>query len=439
VVAALAPRALAADDLPADLIIDCHPHIYGDDETKYPTIEKPYRPPAGSGTVEQLRREALQIMTEGRPVGVKFVTAVHTSTFYGWDNRFTADAARDNQDFMVGICTLNPDDPASPTTLEEYVKSYNVRGMRSVAAKSGKLDDPGVDVLWTTAERLGIVINVLTTVEKRGEIEALVRRHPKLRVVIDHCLYIAAGPKLEPTVEAMRALAKFPNTHAKLSFIPAGSAEEYPCRDMHDPCREVIKAFGPERCIWGSCFPCDLWCPKVTYAQHLNLFTHELGLDEKVRRAILGETPQRLWFPELGGKKEGVPELNEEWNILMEGYGGTPHDRTWFRVALSADGSMHVGRSRRLWYRRLFHGKLTEDERQRFYKATDQIIKGYQPGRSVGKTEDGWKWSLEISSPKSTAQVRYSAMSWLAAGDPRFDELGKIVNGKLKGGEKFPE
>jgi predicted TIM-barrel fold metal-dependent hydrolase len=197
---------------------------------------------------------------------------------------------------MVGICTLNPDDPASPRTLEEYVKSSSVRGMRSVAAKSGKLDDPGVDALWTTAERLGIVINVLTTVEKRAEIETLVRRHPNLRVVIDHCLYIAAGPKLEPTVEAMLALAKFPNTYAKLSFIPAGSAEEYPCRDMHDPCREVIKAFGPERCVWGSCFPCDLWCPKVTYAQHLKILTNELGLDAKAQQLILGETPKRLWF-----------------------------------------------------------------------------------------------------------------------------------------------
>jgi predicted TIM-barrel fold metal-dependent hydrolase len=289
VVAALSPRDLAADEPPTGLIIDCHPHIYGIDEKQYPTIEKPYRPPAGSGTVEQLRREA-------KKAGVKFVTAVHTSTFYGWDNRFTADAARDNKDFVVGICTLNPDDPASSRTLEEYVKSSNVRGMRSVAAKSGKLDDPGVDVLWTTAERLGIVINVLTTVEKRGEVEALVGRHPKLRVVIDHCLYIAAGPKLGPTVEAMRALAKFPNAYAKLSFIPAGSAEEYPCRDMHDPCREVIKAFGPERCVWGSCFPCDLWCPKVTYAQHLKIFTNELGLDAKTQRLIFGETPKRLWF-----------------------------------------------------------------------------------------------------------------------------------------------
>ena len=42
----------------------------------------------------------------------------------------------------------------------------------------------------------------------------------------------------------MLALAKLPNVHAKLTFIPTGTAEEYPCRDMHPACLKVIEAFG---------------------------------------------------------------------------------------------------------------------------------------------------------------------------------------------------
>jgi len=269
--------------------IDCHAHIYGEDEQKYPTIEKPYRPPAGTGTVAHLK-------TVMRDNGIKYATAIHTSTFYRWDNRFTTDASRDNREFMAGVCTLNPDDPASPGLLEEYAKSYNVRGMRSIPAMNGRLDDPGVAALWRTAEEQGIVINVLVNADRRGEIETLVARHPKLRVVIDHCLNVKAGPELETTVNTMLALAALPTLYAKLSFIPTGSAEEYPCRDMHEPCRQIIEAYGPNRCVWGSDFPCELWCPKVTYAQHLRIFTHELGLDGKARRAILWETPRGLWF-----------------------------------------------------------------------------------------------------------------------------------------------
>lgn len=289
--AGIANRGGSEGEKPGEstLIIDCHAHIYGEDERNYPTIDKPYRPPQGKGTIEHLRRE-IQL------AGVRYVTAVQTSSFYGWDNRFTVDSARAHSDFMVGVCTLDPDDPNSARLLEKYVNQYRVRGMRSIPAKSGRLDDPGVEKLWQRADQLGIVINVLAGRDKRSEIEALVRRHPGLRVVIDHCLNLKAGPELEPTLKDVVALARWPTVHAKLTFIPTGSAEGYPCRDMHDACRKVIRAFGPKRCLWGSDFPCELWCPKVTYAQHLTIFTHELGLDESTKKAVLGETARRLWF-----------------------------------------------------------------------------------------------------------------------------------------------
>lgn len=292
---ALAAAALASRSLPADaadddlLIIDCHAHIYSEDEKKYPVIEKPYRPPAGKGTIAHLR-ETLKAN------GVRYATAIHTSTFYRWDNRFTADASRDNRDVIVGVCTLNPDDPASPALLEKYVREYNIRGMRSIPALSGKLDDPGVDALWGMAEKLGIVINLLVNRDKRAEIEELCARHPKLRVVIDHCLNLQAGNGMLATLNAMFALAKIPTMHAKLSFLSTGSAEAYPFRDLHAACKEIIKAYGPERCVWGSDFPCELWTPKSTYAQNLRILTHELGLDAEAKKQILGETAKRLWF-----------------------------------------------------------------------------------------------------------------------------------------------
>ncbi len=287
---AMQPKIALADDSDESmLIIDCHAHIYGEDEQRYPTISDPYRPPTGKGTIRHLRREM-------QAAGVQKVTAIQTSTFYRWDNRFTVDSAKAHKGFMVGVCTLNPDDPASSALLEQYVRESNVRGLRSIAAASGRLDDPGVDALWATAERLGIVINVLVGRDKRSQIETLVGRHPRLRVVIDHCLNLKAGSTLAPTLADMLALAKHPTIHAKLSFIPTGSAEDYPCRDMHAACRTVIEEFGPDRCVWGSDFPCELWCPKVTYRQHLDIFRHELGLGRDAQRAVLGETASRLWF-----------------------------------------------------------------------------------------------------------------------------------------------
>ena len=62
---------------------------------------------------------------------------------------------------------------------------------------------------------------------------------------------------------------------------------------------KIINTYGSERCVWGSNFPNVLWTPKMTYGQHLKIFTEVLPLAEKDRRNVLGETAQRLWFPKL--------------------------------------------------------------------------------------------------------------------------------------------
>jgi hypothetical protein len=103
-------------------------------------LEKPYRPPAGKGTVSHL-------LGEMRMNRVSLATAIQTTTFYNWDNRFLADTSKRHNDVLAGVCTLNPDDTTSPRALERLVREFNVRGLRSYSAKSGRFDDPGVDAL----------------------------------------------------------------------------------------------------------------------------------------------------------------------------------------------------------------------------------------------------------------------------------------------------
>jgi len=274
------------------LILDTHAHIYSPDEKRYPPIDKPFRPPAGKGSLEHLRRES-------QANGVTGVCAIQTSTFYRFDNRYICDSSKANPGWVAGVCTLDPDDPHSPGLLEQYVREYGLRGMRSIPAKDGRLDHPGVRALWKTALDQGIVINVLINRDKAAEAGKMLRDFARLPVVLDHCLNLKVGTELEPTLAEVLRLSRHKNLHAKLSFLPTGSATGYPCADIHATCLKVIDAFGPERSIWGSDFPCELWTPKVTYAEHLKIFTTDLPLKEAARRAILGETARRLWFPKL--------------------------------------------------------------------------------------------------------------------------------------------
>ena len=271
------------------LIVDTHAHIYSPDETKYPPRDKPLRPPGGKASLEDLREVC-------RHREVDAICAIQTSTFYRFDNRYIRDSSKANPGWVAGVCTLDPDDPRSPGLLRQYVREYGLRGMRSIPARDGRLTHPGVEALWRAAQELGIVINVLVSRDKADQVEQMLAGFPELWVVLDHCLNLKAGPELEATLAAVLRLARFPNLHAKLTFIPTGSAGGYPCADMHDACMRVVEAFRPERCVWGSDFPNHLWTPKVSYAEHLRIFLMDLPLSDRDRAEILGGTANRLWF-----------------------------------------------------------------------------------------------------------------------------------------------
>lgn len=271
------------------LIIDTHAHIYAENDSQYPAIDNPTRPPANTGSLSTLAA----LSNEHQIAAACLIQPI---SFYGWNNSFVRDVASSRPRHLATVCALDPDDDASADLLTRYVTDDGIRGLRTTAAASGRLDRPGVRALWETAEKLGTVVNVSVAADNVDDLARLVEAFPQLPVVIDHCLLPKAGHELAGTIAAMVRLARFPNTYAKLSFLPIGSAEEYPYRDMHEPCAAIIAAYGPDRCVWGNCFPCELWSPKSDYAQNLRLFTHEMDLPPEARASILGRTAHALWF-----------------------------------------------------------------------------------------------------------------------------------------------
>lgn len=269
--------------------MDAHAHVYSTDEARYPPVDNPLRPPPGKGTLENLRREM-------RENGVASAVIVQVSTFYRWDNRFVCDVARANLDSLRGVVTLDPEDKASPEMLAMFVGDSGIRGLRTVPPIDGKYDTAGTRRLWSKAHDLGIPVNALAWEGMVDDLGRLIRDYPDLQIVLDHCLNIKAGGSHDKTKSQVLAFTSSPNVFAKLTFIPTGSAQPYPCKDLWETCKEIVQAYGAERCLWGSDFPCELWCPGVSYGQHLSLFADYLELTGAERRAILGETSRRLWF-----------------------------------------------------------------------------------------------------------------------------------------------
>jgi predicted TIM-barrel fold metal-dependent hydrolase len=276
------------------LIIDCHAHIYSPDEKRYPPKDNPLRVPGGKASIDDLR-------TTSVANGVAAVRAVQTVSFYNYDNRYLCDATRANPNWVAGVCTLDPDDPHSPGLMEQFVRDYGVKTLRSVPGnKQTTFDHEGVRMLWKTCADVGATVDIfLMRVEWVAGAEKLLQAFPNVIVGFDHCLDLKPGVLYERTLGEVLRLSKYKNLYAKVDFISTGTEVGYPGSDLHDAALKIIDTYGPERCLWGSNFPNVLWTPKLTYAQHLSIFTRELPLKENARAQVLGETARRLWFPFL--------------------------------------------------------------------------------------------------------------------------------------------
>jgi L-fuconolactonase len=115
------------------------------------------------------------------------------------------------------------------------------------------LTDGTADWLWPEAERHGVPVMVHAP-ERLPVIGEIAERHPGLTLIVDH-MGFARATRDDETIEGaqrMAALARHPNVFVKVSALPCFSSEPYPFRNLAEPLRRVIGAFGPRRSFWGS-------------------------------------------------------------------------------------------------------------------------------------------------------------------------------------------
>jgi L-fuconolactonase len=158
------------------------------------------------------------------------------------------------------------------------------------------LDDPISTPLWQRAGDLRLTVDINTSHPEYGAVENRIREFPDTRFILDHCGYVSAdlAPK-ENTVAPAVAMARYPNVYAKLTFLPLASKEAFPFRDVHGMVRELVDAFGPGRCLFGTNFPQAQYSPHVSYGQIVELFAEAIDLSPNEREWILGGTAAGLW------------------------------------------------------------------------------------------------------------------------------------------------
>jgi L-fuconolactonase len=137
------------------------------------------------------------------------------------------------------------------------------------------LTDGTADWFWPAAEEFGIPV-MLHAPEGLPVLSAIAGRYPGLRLIVDHMGFAreTMDDEAAPAAERLIALARHPNVFVKVSALPCYSSQPYPFRNLNEPLRCIVQAFGARRCFWGS----DLsrMLEHCSYRQSVTHFTAEL-------------------------------------------------------------------------------------------------------------------------------------------------------------------
>ncbi|MSS73368.1 MAG: amidohydrolase [Candidatus Latescibacteria bacterium] len=267
-------------------ILDPHVHVYKNDPA-YPWAPETRTPPQEDATPEML----LALMEANGVEKTVLVQVIH----YRWDNRFVADTLRRYPDKFMGVCRVNPEDPAAPDHLRMWAEEQGLHGVRLSPGEGPEGDwfaGPLMDPLFARAASLKVPVLILTKPGRLPDLARLLERHGGLDVCVDHMA--DCHPDRPDQVQKLLDLARFPRVFVKISHTWSISREDYPWSDTHGMVKQVIDAFGADRCMWGTDWPVCL--SRTPYAQTLRVVRDEMKfLSDADKEWVLGGTVLRLW------------------------------------------------------------------------------------------------------------------------------------------------
>lgn len=224
--------------------------------------------------------------------------------YHGWDNGYLVHCLKAAPKRFKGQGLIDPTDPKVAEKLEYWMTKHGLAGMRfSPMYYQGRdewLNARATDAVWQKGAELGAVFNFFIAASQLPKLEDMVKRHPKVKVVIDHVGRVDLEAKdPEPDIRNLLALARYPNVWVKISeFSSLLPTKKYPFRDAYPAVKRVYDAFGPDRLLWGTGFPGATRgeANRPTVQEELAIIQKEIPFFTAEDRAkILGGNAAKLW------------------------------------------------------------------------------------------------------------------------------------------------
>lgn len=288
-----AEKEPAAVDLKKHPYIDAHSHVWSPDTEKWPLAKGQTKedldPP--SFTPEELLKLA-------HAVGVGRVVLIQHTIYHGWDNTYLLDcaAAHPGVFAVTGMVDDLTDKPgaAMRDLLKKGVKAFRIT---SKLGRDKWLETPGMAEMWKTAAQTGQVMACLIDASDLPGVDAMCQANPGTTVVIDHFARIGVdGIPGEKEVQQLCRLARHKKTFVKLSAYYALGKKQPPHLELAPMIRQVLDAYGPERCMWASDAPYQIQKGN-SYQASIDLIKDKLDfLSAGDKELLLGKTAEKVYF-----------------------------------------------------------------------------------------------------------------------------------------------
>ena len=275
-------------------VVDIHPHVISDDETRYPPA-----PLFGkrSDWSQERPSTVVTLIAQMNAAGVDKAAVVHSSTTYGFDNSYVIDACNAFPDRLLAVGSVDVRAPDACAVIRDWV-GKGLGGLRIFTGGSTKdfdpseLEDEAAYPAWDLMSELGLTMSIQTGPVGLPQVRALATRFPGVPIILDHL------GRPDPTdgppyanAQSLFDLAATPSIYLKLTPRIMGDC----VKGAADPASwfgKLAETFGAHRMAWGSNFPTSpgsLVDIKATADERL------ASLSGEARDMIFGGTAQLLY------------------------------------------------------------------------------------------------------------------------------------------------
>ncbi len=200
---------------------------------------------------------------------------------------------------VCGVAIIDESRPDAPRQMKT-LRDQGVLGFRLYTDKAKAESWSGsaaMQTMWSTAAETGQAMCLLANPDALPAVDAMIAKHPKTRVVIDHFARIGVSGKIEAAdLDHLCQLARYPNVFVKTSAFYALGAKRAPYTDLVPMIMRLVKEYGAERLMWASDCPYQVQGDH-TYRASVELITkHLTELSSSQRQSLLKDTAAKVFF-----------------------------------------------------------------------------------------------------------------------------------------------